>query len=271
MSPTVLSISSQPGRLTLRSRTMPTWMVALLPAIVVAVLALLFFLGARVTGVAQLDCDRAAGRCTLSAGGETIDEIALSRVTGAERRARKGEWTVGLVLTTEGRDWVVVPAQGRGRTDADVAAIRLFLAGGSGERLTLRWDHRALLRAPLLLLLILFPISTVLLVRPTVCTVDRVARTVSMGWLRRRVHRLDAFRDVRVLTAAEEAEERIRRHVERTGRRPIFAPSANDLGRLTAHWIVFVGRDGSHLPATARLFPHEELGPAAEKLRSFLA
>jgi hypothetical protein len=246
-------------------------MVALMPAILVPLLAMVVFVGSRVTKVAQLDCDRAAGRCTLAADGETIDEIALSRVTGAERRARGRQWTVGLVLTTEGRDWVVVPAQGRGRTDADVAAIRGFLAGGSGERLTLRWDHRPVVGAPLVLLLILWPIATFLLVRPTVCTVDRVARTVSMGWLRRRVHRLDAFRDVRVLTAAEEAEERIRRHVERTGRRPMFSPSANDLSRLTAHWIVLVGRDGSVLPATARLFPHEELGLAAEKLRSFLA
>ncbi len=181
----MLSLSTQPGRLAVRSRTVPTWLVALLAALHVPIFVLLFVLALRVTWV------------TAHHGPQLIAAL------------------VGIPI-------------------AMLVGLYLFAL-------------------------------------PTRCTADRADGTVTVAWIRTRVHRLDAFRAVRAQTGADQAEARIREAIARTGRKPWFLGRPVDPRAAAARRVVMERADGSVLPVTAWLVGREDPAPIVEALRTFLA
>jgi hypothetical protein len=267
----MIRLDAQPGRLVVRSRTVPTWALVVLVVAHVPLLAMLAYLGPRVPRVVALECDRGAGRCVRTVDGEPVSAVPLAEVTRTEVRTDRARRSSSLLVATRsGRTWTVIAGERRNRVERDAAVLEAFLAGAGPGTLRLEWDHGLELLAtfasvPAIMLAALFFVS-----RPTVATVDCVARSVRVRWFRARARPLGGVTAVRVQTGAEDVEDRRRQLRERTGREPgIFGPRA-DPRRASARRVVVVGEDGVPFPVTAWLLPREDPGPAAERLRAFL-
>jgi hypothetical protein len=268
----MIRCDAQPGRTVIRSRSMPTWALALVATLSFLLMAFAWFASTTLPRVLELECDRGGGRCRLLSDGTQIREIALAEADGAEVQVRRGRRQVALLITRRsGKPWRVSRGEPPARIRRDAVELKRFLSGAGPDRLSLRWDHTV----ELLLIQIGFPLALLLPLTavsyPMVCTVDRLSRRIRVRYWRVRELRLDAIASVRVQTGADEVEERRRRIRERTGREPGFlGPRIVDARRAAARRILLVDRDGGSWPITAWLREREDPGPVAERLRSFL-
>lgn len=273
----MFAMSTEPGRVVIRSRAVPTRILVLLLAAGIPFVGICQWVGRLPppTRVAELDCRRASGKCVLHADGDPIDEVALDRVAGAEARALRQRLSASLVLTLrDGALFVVVPGDRRARLQADAATIRAFLSDPGSPALSLRWDHGPLPHfAPVFLryfsFLLLLPAAWLAL--PRVATFDRLGRTLTIRTLRTRSWRLEAFGEARIQTAAEEAEARARARTwpRAAWLRTFLAPPRNPR-QAEIERVVLVGRDGSTLPVSVFTLEKPDLAPALEAVKTTL-
>ena len=254
-----------------RSRTVPTWMVALFLGLHLPLFGALWMVVGRVPGRSALECDRAAARCLRLLDGEPSAEVGLAELERAEVRASRGRRgpVASLVLVTRsGRTFPVATGR-RSRLEADAAALERFLAGEGPPWLRLAYDRRTELAAALVLVPALMLLGVSVLSRQTRCTVDRLGRTLTVRTWRRRSLRLEAVQAVAVLGHAEDLAERQRRHRQRTGRE-LRVNWRAERPRSGHRRMVLRTRDGEAIPATAWLPPRDDPGPAAVRLREAL-
>lgn len=267
----MIRLEQSPGRLVVRSRTVPTWMVALFLGLHVPLFGALWVVVGRIPGRSALECDRAAARCLRLVDGERTAEVGLAELERAEVRASRGQRGAGaslVLVTRSGRAFPVATGR-RTRLEADAAALDRFLAGEGPPSLRLEYDRRAELAAVLTLVPALMLFGASVLARQTLCTVDRLVRTLTVRTWRRRSLRLEAVQAVAVLAHAEDLAERQRRHMERTGRE-LRVNWRAERARAGHRRVVLRTRDGEAIPATAWLPPRDDPGPAAIRLREAL-
>jgi len=267
----MIRAEQSPGRLLVRSRTIPALVLALFLGLHLALLGLLGVLMARMPWRSALECDRTARRCVRLVEGERVAEVDLADLRRAEVRVSPGRrGAAALVLVTRsGGAFLVATGPGRARLEADVATLDRHLAGEGPPVLRLEYHWGLDLLAVLLLVLAMTLAGMAFLARQTLCTVDRLARAVTVRTWRRRSLRLEAVQAVAVLTHAEDLAERRRRHQDRTGRE-LRLDRRMELARAGYRRVVLRTRDGEALPATAWLPARDDPGPAAEELRRAL-
>ncbi len=246
----MIRVESQAGVLRVRSRSATAAQLAMTGLVPALVLAVAGYAAARVGLVTELTCDRAAGSCVRVTDGRTRWSVPIAAAARAEVHARagaRGRSRHVLVLSGPAGDWTVADDLERGAALADAARLNRFLAGEEPGPLRLRYDRRlgALFPLGLALALAVFPLARA--GRATVCTVDRMSRTVRVRTWLGRTRRLGEFSAVAVRSI-----ENLRRA----------------RGTAGARRIVLLDSAGRAFPVTAWLRLPDDPEPAAERLRA---
>lgn len=268
----MIRLEQSPGRLVVRSRTLPGWVLVLLLALQALVMGLLgVVLLASVPWRLALECDRTAGRCVRLVEGERVAQVGLAEVRRAEVRLPRGRnASTSLVLVTRSGDaFPVATGARRARLEADAALLDRYLAGEGPPVLRLEWSRGWEILGMLALVVAAMLAGLATVTRQTRCAVDRLVRTVTVRTWRRRSLRLEAVEAVAVLAHAEDLAERKRRHLQRTGRE-LRVNWRAERARAGHRRVVLRTRDGEAVPATAWLPPRDDPGPAAGRLREAL-